>query len=881
MPHHVAYAWLEAEAQGFPVVSEEAFCLRPVALVRNAVGVLDHGTTGKLAEALEARLRPRAGGMSIEVQRQLRDGAWFPPGRLSVPLGEHLSNIAARYLEWRGHRVALRGDGDAPENAGRLRWLSLVLPADLLVAAFAARQGFEPPDETIRIVPPQLEKVLRKPCAETHLHVGAAVPFGLLWAARMRGLADEPMPYPRRSPGPAPPFGSPAKFRAMALTAATARVLLAAFLRLREARGSPGSFRAFVEESGYLPALARRLGWSFVNGDAYGALRRTMGHLANRGDPLPYDRARRLYRLLVGPRPTIRGVPALDIVAAQDPLASWLPVRAGIALPETRFAARSLAYLAGPGRDDAPFALFFWQYQRVRCLTYRYLVEEPGTAGLDWFTRHYSRISGLRGALEKLTYSAALRLQSTDLHLGALEARTSPPSFAAHRARWTSVRDEVLDLARQAALFRAPPGAGRPEVGLVLHFIKEWDHTTAAQGRQRSRMHADPRHAAFGCRFGPWFWERKQQALAIEAALRRYPQLLLVLRGIDVANVELAVPTWLLAGLFPGVRRASAEASARLARQRPEWQVPPLRTTLHAGEDYRRLVEGLRRIHEPFEHGLAAAGDRVGHGVALGQDPARWAEAAHTVPQPAEERLDDLLWELARYGRGELPPDIGRLERVRAEAVRLGYDIYRDEIAASADNLVAARRLRHDPAILSHLGYPFVRAREPRGAAGKLLFRYLTDAGVFERGQRQIEVRADASEVAMLRAAQRWLRGSLSCMDVVIESNPSSNLLIADLGTLDQHPVFRMQPLPSAPEPQEGSMLVSVNTDNPITFASCLADEFAHIHHALIRRGVPAAEAIGWLDRARQNGYRSRFTLRASAKEDELRALVGGRLTRR
>src|SRR5262249_18265494 len=105
-----AYAWIEAEAQGFPLASAAAFERRIVALSRSAPGVLDDsGLTAKLADALELHLRPRAGGMSIEVLRQLRDGAWFGAAA-RVPLLDHLTRLARHYLEPRGSRVALRDD---------------------------------------------------------------------------------------------------------------------------------------------------------------------------------------------------------------------------------------------------------------------------------------------------------------------------------------------------------------------------------------------------------------------------------------------------------------------------------------------------------------------------------------------------------------------------------------------------------------------------------------------------------------------------------------------------------------------------------------------------------------------------------------------------
>lgn len=863
MPRPVSHPHLEAEAQGYPLSSRAAFDLRLTALSRHASGVLDSASTFHLAAALEAHLRPRAGGMSLEVLRQIRDAAWFPsePIRHQVSLAKHLQRLATRLLVHAGRRVSLRPDGDPTERATRWRWLSLSLPADLLIAACASQTPMEPPDDGVLVVTPRLAEVLRRPAAETHLHVGAAVPFGLLWAARMRSMATETTIELKSWVGD-PPFGDLQSFRTMLLSAGTVRLLLASFLRAREQHTTSAGFEPFLQT--HLPALAESLPWGLGASEARRGLLQAIHHLQGRGPRPELERARRLYQALSG-RSDRPGKPrSIEDVGLADPLATWLPVREGLALPETRFTCRALRYLTGDtgeGAGDELFALLFWQYQRARNLTYRFLVEEPGTAGLDWFTRHYARISPLRVDLKSLTYASALRLQSRDLALGALEARTSPGS------RWIEVRDEVRALARAAHRFTPLPSRDRPEIGLVLHFIKEWE-TTLPGGKRR--LLADPRHTAFGCRFGPWFHKRLAEAMAMETALRHHPELLLVLRGVDVANVELGIPTWPLVPLFRRVRQASRQASARLARFRPRWEVPALRATVHAGEDYRRLVEGLRRIHEPIEYGMLDVGDRIGHGVALGTEPGRWREASRVVVQPAEERLDDLLWEIERYRQAEIPADTGRIEYVRAEAVRLGNLIYDGDERVDLDDLVMARRLRHYPWVLDQVGYPFFRERPFRRPAHRLFQRHLTDADVFERGQRPVEVRCDDMEVAMLRAVQRWLRGVLGRMEITVEANPSSNLLIADYTSLDEHAAFRFQPLRSMSAPDGDPVLVSVNTDNPLTFSSTLADEFAHVYFALLGQGVSADEALGWLDRARENGFASRFTLRASADQAAL-----------
>src|SRR6185436_13335245 len=111
-------------------------------------------------------------------------------------------------------------------------------------------------------------------------------------------------------------------------------------------------------------------------------------------------------------------------------------------------------------------------------------------------------------------------------------------------------------------------------------------------------------------------------------------------------------PTWVFLPLLSRLLDASRIAAAALASR---GRIPPFRFTLHAGEDFRRLAEGLRRIHEPIEFaGGLRPGDRIGHAVALGTPPDRWLESADATPQPRMERLDDLLWEAARYRAGDM-----------------------------------------------------------------------------------------------------------------------------------------------------------------------------------------------------------------------------------
>lgn len=856
MPGAISHGFLRAACEAFPLTSEPSHTLALLALRRTASGLLQ-SSTQRLAAALEDWLRPRARGLSIEAIRALRDHAWFDGGPDELRLAKYVELLATRHVALRGGHVGLRTEPEPGQHLDHFRWLSLLMPPDLLVAAAAALAGIEPQSDHVDLCTPQLARILDHPVAETHLHVGAAFSFGLLWTGLMASLAHRPPDVRKLERGGTPPFSDGQRFLSMLQAAAISRVLLATYLWRRELRGEPASFMVFIDgDRSDLACMASRAAWPWGPPDFIRGCRLALRAVITGETTETPARLASLHRHIIGT--TRFSEPAsLDELLKSDPLAAWLVPAEGLALAETRFCSRAIRYLRHAGHVDDAFARTFWQYQRVRGLTYRHLTVEPGTAGLDWFQQHYDRISALRSTLDGIRFEAAARLSSRGVRLAAIEARTAP------EPAWREIRD----LTRHAAVALFPPEA-RPEVGLILHFLKQKESRRAG----RTILNADPRQSAHGCRFGAYGYERLKEALAIKAALEHMHELLLVLRGIDVASSELAVPTWVFKPFLTMVRAASDRAAASLTRSRPRWNVRPLRATFHAGEDFRRLPEGIRRMHELLEFELLCAGDRIGHGIAAGTDASRWSEDNPITLQPAEDRLEDLLWEIDRYERSDFPADASRVERVRAEARDLALKLHRR--TEDLGLLVAARRRRHDLRVLDRIGFPFTRGVVPADPLEKLVHEHLTDAGLFLRGRQLVEVRASEDERNMLAAAGRWLRRQIACREITVEANPSSNLLIADMDGIEEHPAFRFQPLRGDMRDDEEPIHLSINTDDPITFASSIGDEFAYLYGALLRRGIGSQQALAWLDQRREDGWRSRFTIAASADPEAARQLV-------
>lgn len=109
------------------------------------------------------------------------------------------------------------------------------------------------------------------------------------------------------------------------------------------------------------------------------------------------------------------------------------------------------------------------------------------------------------------------------------------------------------------------------------------------------------------------------------------------IRGLDVAGDENVQRIEEHAPMLRWLRRGLISSYA-------EVPVPGPHLSIHAGEDYAHPLSGLRHIDETVKFCEMRAGDRLGHALALGMEPAIWSEAHGDMMLSAEEHLDNLVW---------------------------------------------------------------------------------------------------------------------------------------------------------------------------------------------------------------------------------------------
>ncbi|WP_143735098.1 hypothetical protein [Methylocaldum sp. 14B] len=912
-PRRVPEPYIRAEIAAFPLASEISFH-KPLIELDPTLGLReeldpersDQNRTRLLWRECEKRFAPHT-GWSLDRLVSARDLSWFGslennPGLTlgRIPMHQYLRSLARSHLIPRAGVTEIKETTDlaALDAAIHYRWLTLTLPEDLLLAAL----GVDPAPVEVEIEPPLLvRRLLDMGVAEIHQHVGAGMDFPLLWVSALAAIATPDVKENELVSGQAP-FADGRYMVLWLLAAAVARCALAEHL----IRGG-NNFGNFLNEfltpwnSGNARSerAPRNLAWTPRRRETLAAVLRAL----KAGDHklLPeIEPLRDLYADIHPTALTLRDDPVkgvFDAFQRCDPVAARLGLR-GENVGERWFLRCALAYLdkgAEDGRkvpEDEYFARIFWQTVRIRCQYYRTVVQRPLTGGLQWFLRFYDRLGKLRNPIDPISPQVSYHVAGERHRIRGLELRTHPGDSAIQTG------ERVLEFLKSwRQVLRDTSGSTfEPEMGVVFHFVKERDiELTRRKGVPPAfwaDTHAEPFKTGNGRtdvehgRYVGYFAEQCRKARALGELIRAVPSCLWIIRGLDVCTDEIGVPTWVLVPLFRHVLDEAAKVSILTARDAG----PPLKVTAHVGEDFRHLLEGLRRIYEQVHYILGGAVGRLGHAIALGVDPKIWAESVGSVLMPAEERLWDLVWEWRLYSKYKIKPEYaaqappGRVDALLNQVRQLSDFVF-GRRGYRVDELAEVHDVLHRFLVPPYVKEPVAEGRfdtfleaatslktlrfktqsfqqqqiHPPHRIGRILEDYFDDESIFQRGQTLIDVPISGDEVAALTAVQSALRHGIAQRGIVVEVNPSSNLMIGDLLDLRNHPILRL--FPPVPEPDGPPPVpIAIGSDDPLTFGTRLLREYTLLHQAACAAGYPERVTHEWLESIRSTGMDARFT---------------------
>lgn len=469
-------------------------------------------------------------------------------------------------------------------------------------------------------------------------------------------------------------------------------------------------------------------------------------------------------------------------------------------------------------QSEAVFRRLFLQYLRVKVLLFRWLVAHPDRPGATAFDEVYDRSLKYGGAVPDRSSLRDILRSEIGIRLSSVEVRTTPGGW------------------NPSDLESAAPFVDKSiESGWILHFLRT-DGATADPRRKREKIKKAVK-------------EREKNVQKLMNAIRTRPELLQHLRGLDIAGLERAAPMWSFVKLIRELRRESRLSATRCPG------LHPLRVTLHVGEDFDHLMTGLRSVYEPFAWSIMERGDRLGHATALGIDPAEWQtmtlQRRGALTMRPWDRLMDIGWVHHAFQRFRLrfeSPEWMRLN-VEAESLlrRLGIPTDLDGnplTVAKATSVASSLWLglgSFDPRIVQRFSGLDLCVRVP--------VHMLTDDYSFDLEH----------DMGLLNAVHRPLAAFVAQSGVAIEANPTSNMIVAGLPVTFAQPTFQMR---ATDRSHLHALPVTISSDDPLMFATCLADEYAYAWAGMVLgHDMPPSYARAWLDEAAATSMRFRFTV--------------------
>jgi adenosine deaminase len=554
--------------------------------------------------------------------------------------------------------------------------------------------------------------------------------------------------------------------------------------------------------------------------------------------------------------------------------------------------------------ENPSFAHAVYLYLMLKTQFMQLVVQQLDQVGFDQFQKF--TLTDLRSSSEQEFHSRFHQLDySLPGDLSLLEGRFSPSKdpkwlqyslhriladfdrFQADKAReTTSDFSEEHQQAGQISyktleqLLTEPKYPHRLQLSLIAHFIKEADN----------RLNKPADHCSgWVCRHHELRNKLDKTANNILQLRQKYKALDNVLHGFDAAANELHASPEVFAPIFRKLRQQAGYANF----------------TFHAGEDFVHLLSGIRYVYEAIEFTELNNGNRIGHGTAIGIDPALWRERiGPTIYTKQGERLDDLV--LAHRLLLEAGQHTNVLPRLESEIRRLSYQVYQENctpevlyeawLLRSLNPLLLfeqndplnyyirpdaikeldemANKFRQYPQAFllfaKYHGREYQRLTDITAETGSFTskgpsyelsdknYRFIVEKSFVTNYEKIIEIDvelANSPAEAVLtkdvfRCLQKQVLKLVRARNLAIESLPTSNVRISFYNKLSEHHIFNWLGVGDEPDME---VPVVLGSDDPGIFATTLRNEYAHLLQELDKR-VSKTESIDILSRIIRNG---------------------------
>ena len=521
------------------------------------------------------------------------------------------------------------------------------------------------------------------------------------------------------------------------------------------------------------------------------------------------------------------------------------------------------------------------QYLRIKNYVFGCTVQKKSIRGLDYFQKKYYQKDAMLNQfyatiLEELYHKKrrvayweqAMRKQFQNRDLQKIEFRTSiDENEAAFRknvrdfleAYRNVIREDYCSEEKDPYTQKQRYKVWRtfPRVGLVLHLLKRKDETVPY------KCLLDGIEEKEKLQFG--ILEKKYiEQIAIMNRLRNQVEGMdRYIVGLDAASIESATPVWVFVKAYEQARDSMIETIGYGENCRQS-----LRFTFHAGEGFRHILSGLRRVDEAVTFLKFHAGDRIGHGTALGISAEQWWRYNPFVVLPRGEALDNYIWAYYVLSRDtvecsstllaylerrvyEFAKGIyGRGQNISLQILVEGYLKMFDTKSGDYDKCKMAKDVGFCEAVKSDTCNAILWNGE-KIAFSRHCKKFLTEM------ECPIHYEVTKQDIQITEMLQEILRQKLSQGGIIVEVNPSSNMAIGEVDKITENQIYTL----NQPGGQN-NVMVCINSDDPTVFHTNVSNELAFIYYGMLYKGISREEALAWIDGIRECGLKASFLQR-------------------
>ena len=392
-----------------------------------------------------------------------------------------------------------------------------------------------------------------------------------------------------------------------------------------------------------------------------------------------------------------------------------------------------------------------------------------------------------------------------------------------------------------------------------------------------------------------------EQSTAIIKAIEQNPVAMSKVTGIDAASNEIDCRPEVFAPSIRRIRQYRADSF-----DQTDTNIPLMRITYHAGEDFLDLSDGLRAIDEAVKFCEMSNGDRIGHALALGIDCEEWYSVKkNTITLRKQALLDNLTWLFGKMHQYNIYSRAAE-DEIQRWFKKLFTEIYTNNIKMPNSILYSVDVTDYYSSLGLRGNDPMLYKINPdnnvenwnelnntlRTAAEDEPWKMCRKAGLnydplsivlYHYYHFNFDMKRDSDKIIAhdvprcivdaVSSVQEKMMYDISRRGICIECNPSSNFLIGTFKDYFKHPIFRfnnkyLYPV-SDPRSAEKNpyIMASINTDDLGIFDTSLENEYALVACALEVRNehcretdiIPPDNIYTWLDNIRHNGVDQSF----------------------